>query len=215
MISLQLPPGVVASFTSRHIHPEELYPEEQVICQAYEPPRARDFSRGRYCAHQCLFQFGLDHPIRKTSEGPPLWPVGFTGSISHSQHLAGAILAPTTTYCSAGLDIERVGRISPDLWPLLFTGKEIHLLRAQPPEKQPLLSTVLFSAKEAFYKMQFPLTHTGMEPEDLEVSLEAGRLFVTLRKALPCSIKGKCNFSGYDLVGNHVITHVLLTSGRH
>ncbi|WP_258101107.1 4'-phosphopantetheinyl transferase family protein [Marinoscillum pacificum] len=171
MISLQLPEGVVSHFTSAEIRGSELYDEEVALCNQYEANRQLDFNRGRYCAHQCLNYFGKRQAILRDKDGVPLWPSDIRGSISHTFGLAGAVVALTNEIDAVGLDIERVGRIDRDLWKVLFTEKEIDFLNNRSFDDQRQLSTLMFSAKEAFFKMQYPLTRKGMEFEDLEIEI--------------------------------------------
>lgn len=182
MISFPVPAGVVAHFTTDKIEEGFLFPEERQFCLEYEPRRALDFCRGRYCGHKCLEVFEQNLPILRGADGVPVWPNGFTGSISHTGSIAGAILAKEEHYRSIGLDIETVGRVSPDLWGVLFTDDEISFLGGHSRNDQMKMSTVLFSIKEAFFKMQYVLTGEGMEYDDLEVHLVEGNFTVMVRK---------------------------------
>ncbi len=207
MVELKLPAGVVASFTTTSIDEHELFPPERLICQSYEPDRKQDFVRGRYCAHECLRRLSFPQPVAKSELGAPLWPEGLTGSISHSRHLAGAILAKKGRFRSLGLDIEVVGRITPDLWPVIFTKAEMDfLIRQRLPDRW---STFIFSAKEAFYKMQYPMTKAGMEAEDLEVVVGDAGVIFRAKDSFLSQLSKDCVIH-YTLSDRHVISSVLL-----
>jgi 4'-phosphopantetheinyl transferase EntD len=138
----------------------------------FSPKRLSDFSTGRYCAKMALEQLDIKDviiPIGKDRE--PIWPEGIVGSISHCDSLTGAIVAKKTDHISLGLDIEEIGRVTPDLWDLLFTENEKKYLSGLSDEESLLQSTVIFAVKEAFYKFQHPLTNTFLDFLEVEVVL--------------------------------------------
>jgi len=138
----------------------------------FSPKRLVDLSTGRYCAIKALEQLGIKDaiiPIGKERE--PIWPDGIVGSISHCDKLVGAIVAKKTDHISLGLDIEEIGRVTPDLWDLVFTENEKNYLSGLSDEDMLVQSTVIFSIKEAFYKFQHPLTKTFLDFLDVEVYL--------------------------------------------
>jgi 4'-phosphopantetheinyl transferase EntD len=138
----------------------------------YSPQRLTDFSTGRYCATKSLEQMGIKDaiiPIGKDRE--PIWPEGIVGSISHCDSLTGAIVAKSSDHISLGLDIEEIGRVTPDLWDLVFTENEKNYLSGLSEKEKLLQSTAIFSAKEAFYKFQYPITRTFLDFLDVEVAL--------------------------------------------
>lgn len=101
----------------------------------------------------------------------PIWPEGVVGSISHCDTLAGAIVAKKSDHISLGLDIEEIGRVTPNLWDLVFTENEKNYLSQLSDEDKRVQSTAIFSIKEAFYKFQHPLTKTFLDFLDVEVAL--------------------------------------------
>lgn len=138
----------------------------------FSPKRLYDFSTGRYCAIKSLEQLGIKDaiiPIGKDRE--PIWPEGIVGSISHCDILTGAIVAKVSEYNSLGLDIEEIDRVTPDIWGLVFTENEKRYLNSLLENEQVVQSTAIFSAKEAFYKFQYPITKTFLDFLDVEVAL--------------------------------------------
>jgi len=134
--------------------------------------RLSDFSTGRYCAKQAMEQIGIYDviiPIGKDRE--PIWPDGIVGSISHCDSLTGAIVAKSSDHISLGLDIEEIGKVTTDLYDLVFTENEKSYLSNFAGRKLEEQSTLIFSIKEAFYKYQHPLTKTFLDFLDVELSL--------------------------------------------
>lgn len=120
-------------------------------------PRHIQYVAGRLCAVRALDDAGCVDPgwIAMGPDRLPCWPQGWTGSISHSDHRATAVVAPTSACRAVGIDIERIGRCG-DAPPTgsVGTPAEWSLLAAAPPA---LAFTLLFSAKEALYKALYPL----------------------------------------------------------
>ena len=138
----------------------------------FSPKRLVDFSTGRYCALKALEQLGIqDATIPIGADRAPIWPDGIVGSISHCDSLVGAIVAKKSDHISLGLDIEEIGRVTPDLYDLVFTENEKSYLASFTGRELEEQSTLIFSIKEAFYKYQHPLTKTFLDFLDVEVSL--------------------------------------------
>jgi 4'-phosphopantetheinyl transferase EntD len=138
----------------------------------YSPQRLTDFSTGRYCAIQALEKLGINDSIIPIGvDREPIWPEGIVGSISHCDSLTGAIVAKSSDHISLGLDIEEIGRVTPDLWDLVFTENEKNYLSGLSEKEMLLQSTAIFSAKEAFYKFQHPITKTFLDFLEVEVAL--------------------------------------------
>ena len=162
----------------------------------YSPKRLADFSTGRYCATKALEQIGIENaiiPIGKDRE--PIWPEGIVGSISHCDSLTGAIVAKSSDHISLGLDIEEIGRVTPDLWDLVFTENEKNYLSGLSEKEVLVQSTVIFSAKEAFYKFQHPITLTFLDFLDVEVTLPHMHRIMIL----------KTNVSKMEILQNHTV----------
>ena len=136
----------------------------------FSQKRLSDFSTGRYCAIKALEQLGIkDAIIPIGKDRAPIWPEGIVGSISHCDSLTGAIVAKSSDHVSLGLDIEEIGRVTPDLWDLVFTENEKNYLFRLSDEDILVQSTAIFSIKEAFYKFQHPLTKTFLDFLDVEL----------------------------------------------
>lgn len=121
--------------------------------------RQAEFFHGRLCAREALRQYGLkcgDVPVGRSRE--PVWPPGFIGSITHNHTLAAAVALPHGPYSGAGVDIE--GVMPDEAWKgmidIVLSDAEIAYLH-QLAKAAPfgVLITLVFSAKESFYKAMF------------------------------------------------------------
>jgi len=135
------------------------------------PPRRREFLAGRLIARMLSDQLGLPPaPLRRADDRSPVWPADRVGSLSHCNTLCAAAIGTSHAIRSVGIDIETIGRVEPKLWPTLFTEREAGYFRSLPPERAALETTLFFSAKESFYKCQYPLTQSWVGFQDVEVA---------------------------------------------
>lgn len=135
------------------LHDEVIYIEQAVT------KRKKEFIAGRTLARLLLEKISISSSIGKNDDRSPCWPTGIVGSISHNDFHCGVALGPSRIFLSIGLDIETIGQVKTELWPLLFVKAELaSLAQEQDLDRRALLATLYFSAKEAFYKYQYPLT---------------------------------------------------------
>jgi 4'-phosphopantetheinyl transferase EntD len=126
---------------------------EQALVQKSVPKRQREFALGRACARAALEKLGRGEAvIGRGANGAPLWPDGITGSITHTKGYACALAGAAASFSGIGVDAERVGGVTRDLWPRLFDARERDQLMALDGIGQSVMATLFFSAKEACYK---------------------------------------------------------------
>ena len=153
------PPGAVVADLRGPGNPGLLLPAEALYVGRAVPKRVQEFAAGRLCARRALAEFGIvDFPIRAADDRQPIWPDSFVGSITHTEGYGAAVVAERRRMRALGLDSEIVGQVKAPLWATICTQSEIAWLRSLPPSEQAAAATVIFSAKEAFYKCQYPLT---------------------------------------------------------
>ena len=172
---------VVAAPTGEGEFP--LHPSEAEFVARAAPKRRRDFAAGRDCARRALAQLGIaDFALRAAPDRVPLWPAGVVGSISHTTDYCLAVVAGTRVAAAIGVDVEVVGDVGEHLWARICTPREREWLEALDAARRPRAATLVFSAKEAVYKCQYPLTREWLGFHDLEIepppSLEAAGVVV-------------------------------------
>ena len=164
--------GKTQSYFSSQNHEIPLENSGLSINNQYSPKRLAEFSSGRYCAIKALEQLGIKDVLIPIGEHrAPIWPEGIVGSISHCDSLTGAIVAKNSDHISLGLDIEEIGRLTPDLWDFVFTQNEKRYLSSLSEKEILVQSTAIFSIKEAFYKFQHPLTKIYLDFLDVEINI--------------------------------------------
>jgi 4'-phosphopantetheinyl transferase EntD len=166
------PPGVAAAELRQPGDSALLYPEEAVHVANAVPKRVGEFAAGRLCAHRVLAEFGIfDFAIRMAPDRAPVWPETMVGSIAHTLGFCAAVAAERRCFSSLGLDVEAAGALSRELWDRICVPAELAWLDSLPVESQGSAATLVFSAKEAFYKCQYPVTGERLNFSDLSVSL--------------------------------------------
>lgn len=141
--------------------------------------RVAEYKLGRELAQQALKNLGcqtvplptsLESIVEKKTDRSPVWPAGFVGSISHSNHWVWAAAGQRKRYRSIGIDTEvlvepaRAEELKQSIGRLDEFATLTRLLGSESDAV-----TVLFSVKEAFYKMWFPLTKSIWEFLDVEL----------------------------------------------
>jgi 4'-phosphopantetheinyl transferase EntD len=149
----------------------ELSDAEEAQLSRAVPRRRREFAAGRFCAKRALSRLGIEHvtlPI-----GPnhaPMWPPGIVGTISHTENACLAAVAWRSAVRSVGADVELDEPLEPELYPLILTDRELTWLKTQPTTSRGRIVRLIFSVKESFYKLQFPLTGRFLDFHDVEIS---------------------------------------------
>ncbi|MEM7081061.1 MAG: 4'-phosphopantetheinyl transferase superfamily protein [Pseudomonadota bacterium] len=155
-------------------HAAALLPEEVALGASMGKSRAREFATGRMCVH--MAQECLDLPISPIlrEHRAPVFPSAYRGAITHSTHIAAAVLS--RVHRGVGLDLEIVGRVKPNLYASLFTPQEQQAwTRTSLPES--LAASLAFSAKEAGYKATHTIVGEFIAFADAEIDIEADGRF--------------------------------------
>ena len=147
------------------------HPDEREDIASAAPHRQKEFVAGRQLARALSDQLGLTPaPLRRAEDQSPVWPSDRTGSLSHCDTLCLAAVGKRNAIQSVGVDVETVGRVEEKLWPALFTEKEADYFSSLAADTVTLETTLFFSAKESFYKCQYPLTQEWVGFQDVEIT---------------------------------------------
>ena len=114
--------------------------------------RLLEFIGGRLCAERALSSLtGLTVPIPRGLMGEPVWPTALSGSISHTDAAAYALVARRHSGYGVGIDSQQVMSVEDAISVASFccTIQERRIVLAA---TDPLAATMIFSAKEALYK---------------------------------------------------------------
>ena len=184
------PEGAASADLHDTSQPVALHPLEEAMIVGSHPSRKREFALGRACARAALAELGIGGtPLPRAQDGAAVWPAGFCGAITHTRGYAAALAAPVQLFRGLGVDAERVGAVTPDLFSRLFSLSEIAALESLAPEQREIAATVLFSAKESAFKAISAATGRRPHLAQLEISLGAGEFLV--RMAADISLTGR------------------------
>jgi 4'-phosphopantetheinyl transferase EntD len=181
--------------------------EEAAIGLAVDA-RRREFVTGRACARRALRELGLpDSPIPSGSRGEPVWPRGVVGSITHCDGYRACAVAHATDVAALGVDAEPRGPLPPGILQRIATPAELGWLSAQDAELG--FDRLLFSAKEAVYKVVFPLTGRSPGFLDVEVSFaDEGDTFLARLRGNPSELAGRWT------AGDGIVATAIAVEGR-
>ncbi len=164
---------------------DSLLAEEQQFLSNAVPKRIHEFAGGRACARAGLAQLGYRAvALPMGTDRVPVWPVGTTGSITHSGGFCAAVVANCAQIRALGLDVESADSVNPHLWRRICTPAELALLQSQDERSALMSATLIFSAKEAFYKCQHTLTGQWLKFADISITIESNFFTVQPNQSL-------------------------------
>lgn len=169
---------------------ESLHPLEQRLASTAVDRRKSEFGDARWCAHQALREAGYtgDEPILRGTGGMPLWPAGFTGSLSHTAGLRAAVVAPTTALWSMGLDVEIAEPLPEGVLSMIARSGELAQLKRLADQGIDCADRLLFCAKEATYKAWYPLAHRWLDFDEAHIDLRDDGTVVVYLLARPAPV---------------------------
>lgn len=141
--------------------------------------RRREHAWGRALARDALSELGgpqVALPRRPAPDRRPMWPPGFTGSITHCDDMCAALVARTEDWTGVGLDVEPSGPLEAEAWAVVMTPRE----RSQ-QGVDGARAKRFFVAKEAYYKAQYQRTEQLLDFVDVELELEGDHVRATCR----------------------------------
>jgi 4'-phosphopantetheinyl transferase EntD len=188
-----LPAGVVAVDTREDWLDIELFAEERAALGQAVEKRRREFVTARACARRALAQLGLPPTSIPTGErGEPRWPPGVVGSITHCAGYRACALARAGEIAAVGIDAEPheplPDGVLGEIARVEERGRLGALMLAEPAVRWDRL---LFSAKEAVYKVWFPLAERWLGFEDATLRIDPDRRVFDAHLLVPGPVVGK------------------------
>ena len=168
--------GVALAIADPKGDPLQPFPEESACLSSRAVARRRsEFSAGRAAARNAMVKLGIEpRPVLAGDDRAPIWPRGLVGSISHTYNCAMAAVARRGDVESIGIDAEEGTPLEEQLFSAICSVNEQAWLSTQ--DEPALLAKLVFSAKEAAYKCQYPLSGRlfGFDGMELEIDRDAG-----------------------------------------
>ncbi len=204
--------GVVGWETCGPAPEAQLHPGEAELVRNAVERRRQEFAGGRLCARRALAELDIfDFPLLVAENRFPIWPEEVVGSISHTRGYCGAVAARRSDYDGLGIDVELRGRLNRKLESRICTEEERSWLASLPESERGDMATVLFSAKEAFYKCQYCVTRQWLGFHDASLKIGADSFEVQLLKPIPYFRERAEPLTGHFAVaGEHVFAGIEL-----
>ena len=167
-------------------HYNNLHPLEKALVTHAVDSRKSEFGDARWCAHRALEEMNRDtgSPILRGDRGMPLWPASVSGSLTHTEGLRAAVVAPRLLVRSMGLDAEPAEQLPDNVLMSIAFGRELDTIEELKPDI-PWVDRLLFCAKEATYKAWFPLTHRWLGFDEADVLIRVDGTFTSRLLARP------------------------------
>ena len=161
---------------STHFTPARLQADDFQRCAIAPVPgvakRQSEYLAGRLCAREALRRLtGRASVPAVGSDRAPQWPLGISGSITHSDGWAAALVANQVQWRAIGLDVEHLlpSERALRLQGEILTPGERQRLHGLDEEARALRISLTFSFKESLFKALYPLTLTRFYFHDAEL----------------------------------------------
>lgn len=170
--------------------------------------RRREFAAGRHAVRQAMALAGLPPaPVLVGQDRAPIWPEGTVGGITHTASCAIAVAGHIGAVRSIGVDVEEDTPLKEKLLGEICLPGEIAWLNAQ---ADPLrLAKLIFSAKEAAYKAQYPFSRTvfGFSGMETDWDMATGQFTARFTRAVaPFAV-------GHEISGRFAMGQELIITG--
>lgn len=168
--SLARAPAVLVA-TSEFSEAGPLSDTEAAYISAAVESRREDFATGRRCAVEALGLLGVEVPSLERGEGrEPVWPEGTIGSITHTEGLCAAAVAPSAGVRFLGMDAEPNVPLKDKLLERISSETEREALARI--GGSGFSSKTLFSAKESIFKALYPEVRAYFGFEEVEITAD-------------------------------------------
>lgn len=177
MLKTLLPAYASAGETTCELTGPELFEAERRQVADVLSARRAEYATVRRVARACLAELGVPPvPLVRGVDGAPRWPAGTVGSLTHCRGYRAAAVALTRDADGLGIDAEPCAPL-PDrvLAQVASAAERAHLDELGETGADVPWCRLLFSAKEAYYKVWYPATGRWLGFDDAEVVLEPGR----------------------------------------
>jgi 4'-phosphopantetheinyl transferase EntD len=163
-----------------------------------------EYARGRLAGREALRGFlgegAVDFPILRGDSGEPIFPRGYSGSISHSAGLGVAVVSSVSLYSGLGVDIENIKKKRQvGIFRKIATNKEQAWI-FQDNADIVKRGVLIFSIKESIYKAMFQAFKVKLKYMDAEVSadMKSGEASIEIFKEGLSPVRLVSGFSFFD-----------------
>ncbi|MFI1865156.1 4'-phosphopantetheinyl transferase [Streptomyces jumonjinensis] len=218
MIDRILPHDVASAWAFDDTADIPLFPEEEAALARAVERRRREFTTVRGCARRALAGLGLSAaPLVPGVRGAPVWPDGVVGSMTHCDGYRAAAVARTPGTAAVGIDAEPHGPLPEGVLGVVGRPEERAWIAEGGAGPGVHWDRLLFSAKEAVFKVWYPLTRRELDFTEAVVVFHAGGTF-TARLLVPGPAVGSGTLTElpgrWTAAGGLALTAVVLPAPR-
>src|SRR5216684_1282066 len=153
-----LPESAIVVEASPAMWEAGLLPSEAAYVAHAVEGRRREFTAGRNCARAALRRLGLEpRPVLVGRMREPIFPPEVSGSITHTTSYCAAAVVRRDVICSIGIDAADNEPLPFEVHDLVCNSDELRMAAHLPRQASINWTTLIFSAKESFYKSSFQL----------------------------------------------------------
>jgi 4'-phosphopantetheinyl transferase EntD len=197
-----VPSAVAVAESFADLTEPPLFAEESAVIARAVDKRRREFTTTRICARTALARLGLPPgPILPGPRGAPRWPAAVVGSLTHTEGYRAAAVARVADLAAIGIDAEPDAELPDGVLSAIALDDErlmVEALRERMPDRY--WDRLLFCAKEAVYKVWFPLTQAWLDFTEARVTLHPAVAGATGRFAAELLVPGPV-IAGQRLAG--------------
>lgn len=166
----------------------ELALAERDVVSNVKKSRLCEYATGRRLARELLRGLGAQHSVvTQSADRSPRWPLGFVGSIAHTDQQCIVVVARARDYRSVGVDLEPLEPIEDELFEVIATHSEWKVISKEPSSRRGLAVRRLFTAKEAVYKCVHPVLGAFLDFDEIEIAFGADGASFTAAVAHPAA----------------------------
>jgi 4'-phosphopantetheinyl transferase EntD len=204
--------AVAVAVADPHQAQQPIWAEEARFVAQAVAKRQAEFAAGRNAARAAMRKLGgRNAAIPAGQDRAPQWPLGWHGSITHNDRWC--LAAVTRGAAHLGVDIEAATPLNPDLLSTICSPEERARIAGS---DQAMQAKVIFSAKEAAYKAQFPLTGVlfGFDHLDIVIAPDSGQFQARFVRPAGQFAAGDRLQGRFALVQGHIVTAVTIDPAK-
>lgn len=188
-----------------------VFPVEAISLRGAVPGRRNEFGLGRSMARKAMRTLGLGLcAIPVAPDRAPVWPNGISGSISHGGGVCVSVVSADPGIAALGIDVDSADPLCADLWEIVCDSTERDWLISHPMADQGCMAKLIFCAKEAAYKAQYPVSKQlfGFEGFRILVDLQAGRFTARFTESVSPFYRGETLHGRFQILDTLIICAV-------
>lgn len=152
--------------------------------------------------------------IGRGSDGQPLWPAGYAGSLAHTEGHAAAAVCRVDDWLAVGIDIEPDRPLPPDTDSMVLRDEEREWV-ADRCKNWSGLDRAIFCAKECVHKAIHPLRGAWLDFQEVRIGFDQDLSRFTVEpvsEAAAAAFGGLQSWGVIERIDGHIVAVLALRS---